>query len=282
MVGERDRELCGFCCDGNNLYCVEEEAEEWRESRPEQFLTVYGISEAGAGRSRPLDSVGIPYTDFRVPFYYSRPRVDSSHRVFVPCGDAGVGVFRCTFDRLEPADWLRCVRCAMSVAVSTGDCVYVYDGARQSVCLVHVPTDTVIRELDRPGDFSHRGYWSSPTCLCVLGETVLVSYAGTLVVYHNDSSTPDAVVTTPAERENVTSITTDGHSRFFCTVDVDSVVYMYILDRAGRIHRKMNIEDTFPHISRDFGNMRLVDCAMVQSQLCLGFEDGSIVLIPYL
>ena len=95
-----------------------------------------------------------------------RLRVDSSsHWVYVPCGEAGVRIFRCQIGRLLPArDPLTCVDDAVSLAVNTSDRLYVCDRASDSVYLVSVSRDTLIMRLDTPPQV--RGVTDTLACVC--------------------------------------------------------------------------------------------------------------------
>ena len=190
-----------------------------------------------------------------------RPCVDSSHRVYVPCGESGVRIFRCLDGRLLPArDPLRCVRDACSICVNTADTVFVCDRDTESVCLVNVSTDTVIRRLEKPAQEQN-----SPYHISVLWQTVLVCYDyTTLVIYRTDSPTPGRVLQTPEGLGRVISITTDCQSSSFLVTDQHSV---YVLSDKLIWHR-IYTGDRLSH-----------DCAVVQSQLWLGYNDGDISVL---
>ncbi len=243
--------LRGFCCDDDKVYCVERRFEDDRD-----WLTLYDISSAEDGSLTLLHKVVVGKD-----LYFGHPRVDSSHRVYVPRGRYGVKVFRCEDCRLLPArDPLKCVGSAMSVCANTADTVFVCDCYTKSVCLVNVSSDTVIRQLERPVQV--RGY---PEHVSVLGQTVLVCYDdATLVTYRSDSPTPSQVLQTPEGLEYVTSITTDTQASIFLVTGDHSV---FVLDDKLIWHRIYTGED---YIS---------DACMVQSQLWLGYYPRDITVL---
>ena len=245
--------LEGFCCNDDKVYCV-----EWQDNT--YWLTLYDISSAEDGSLTLLDKVKMGKR-----LYFARPRVDYSHRVYVPCDRYGVRVFLCQGGRLLPArDPLRCARHAWSVCVNTADTVFVCDWDTKSVCLVNVSSDTVIRRLERPVQV--RGY---PYHVSVLGQTVLVCYIDvnlvtTLVTYHSDSPTPGQVLQTPEGLEYVTSITTDTQASIFLVTGDHSV---FVLDDKLIWHRIYT------------GEHHICDGSMVQSQLWLGHYFTDITVL---
>ncbi len=279
QVGTR---LRGFCCDGNRLYCVE----RWRRGDHTDWLTMYKISGTPNDAPILLDKVPV-----KGVFQDCPPRVDSSsHRVYVPCEDAGVRILHCqdglVLSSTDPL--LRCVWDSVSIAVNTADSVYVCDYANSAVCLVSVSEDRVITELplsaklktykrpkghhyDPEMTMRHKEWIRDdiPYHVSVLGETVLVCYGrNTLVTYRRDSSTAGQVLQTPEGLVNVSSITTDSHSSFLVTDrDTDSV---FVLDCRGHLRHKI-------HATKGSGGLQ--DCAVVQSQLWLGYGGGSITVM---
>ncbi len=246
--------LYGFCYDDSKLYCV-----EWLEVEATSWLTVYDISGASDRSLILRDRVEVEGVDA-----FCRPRVDSSHRVYVPCRYSGVRIFQCERGRLLPArDPLKCVERAESLAVNTVDSLYV--GGNNSICLVSVSTDTVIRRLHKPEQVGDVAPWN----VSVLGETVLVCYGdNTLVMYRSDSATLGQVLQTPKGLVDVSSINTDGHSSFLVTdYDYNSV---FVLDRAGNLRHRIQGDP-------DRGTLR--DCAVVRSQLWLGYYLSGIVVM---
>ncbi len=242
--------LYSLCCDDNRIYCIQH-----LEAQRKHQLAVYNMRVPSDGILKPLDKVDVGHVSGDC-----RPCVDSSHRVYVPCGRSGVRVYCYQDGRLLPArDPLRCVGYAMSICVNTADTVFVGDLDTRSVCLVNVPMDTVIRRLERPPQVT--GY---PGNVSVVGQTVLVCYDNnTLVTYHSDSLTPGKVLQTPERVAEVSRITTDGHYSFIVT-NRDSV---YVFDDNLLWHRIHT------------GSAGLRDCAVVQSQLWLVYRDGAIAVL---
>ena len=248
-------ELWGLCSDGRKLYCVESEKHSFKSS-----LMAYNISGPRAER-KLLD-----YVDGR---WFSRasghPRIDrQSHRIYIPCGEDGVNVFRWQNNTLIGRT-MRCMARAVSVAVNSVDTLFVCDNKERSVYLIQKSTDSVIRELRRPTQLEHETPWH----VSVLAKTVLVCYgSNTLVKYPSDVPTAGELLQAPDGLVNVSSITTDGHSSFLVTdSDGDSV---FILDEQGHLRHRIRT-----------GTGEIQDCAVVGSQLWLGYRYGEIgVMAP--
>ncbi len=252
--------LWGFCYDENKIYCVE----GWDEDGVCSYrycLSMYESNGQG-GTLSLLDSILLGERCFR-------PRADrQSHKVYIPCGKNGVKIFRCVESRLMTVGTLGCVRRAVDVAVMSVDSICVCDWEHYRVCIVNVRTDTVIRRLYRPAPAIRRPYYVS-----ALGKTILVCYhdyggRDTMVTYRSDSQTFDRLLRIPDGLHFVSSITTDGHSSFLVTDwDSDSV---FVLDKSGTLrHRIQPCTDS----------RRLLDCAVVQSQLWLWDGTGNIVVM---
>ncbi len=259
MVTTRHRIQCGewlrgFCYDDNKLYCVETREQDGTYT---YWLTVYDVGTAQDGRLSLLDKVEVWGV-----CWDSRPRVDSSHRVYVPCDVSGVRIFRCQGGRLLPVrEPLRCVGNAWSVCVNTADTVFVVDMDTMSVCLVNVSMDTVIMRLETPAHV-----WGDPYHVSVIGQTVMVCYgSNTLVTYDSDSLTPGHVLQTPEGLGSVTGITADSHSSSFIITGYRCTVY--VLDERLLWHRIYS------------GDGELKDCAVVQSQLWLGHYRKDIAVL---
>ncbi len=249
---QRDVWLRGFCGDENRIYCVEETQADFTS-----WLAVYDRGTAQDGSLSLLDKVKIGDGSWVGP-----PRSDSSHLVYVPCGRSGIRIFRCQDGRLLPArDSLRCVGNARSTDVSTADTVFVGDWDTASICLVKVSSDTVIRRLERPSRV-----WLYPRHVSVLGQTVLVCYGDNLLVYRSDSPTPGQLLQTPEGLRRVSSITTDSQSSSFLITDWISGS-LYVLDDKLLWHRIYT------------GDPGLMGCAVVRSQLWLGYENGDIAVL---
>ncbi len=277
---DRHSVLFGFCFDDSKLFCVERRLEVPRNAwlqRPKSksvepqppvqrhLLTMYSINGDGDLSLSLMSSV-----ELRDVEMICHPRVDNAHQVYVPCWTAGiVTIFRYEGGRLQPArDPLTCVEAPTCLSFDAAGTLYVCDNASKFVCLVNVSTNTVIRRLDKPalvGDYK-------PRRLSVLGRVVLVCYgANTLVIHNVDSPTPGQVLHTPEGLREVSSITTGGHSNFVVTGKWPGSHYVYVLDRAGHLLYKVR-----PHGERVSG---YVDCAVVQSQLWLGYTNGYIAVM---
>ncbi len=176
-------------------------------------------------------------------------------------------VFHYQDGRLLPArDPLECVRDACSICINTADTVFVGDRDTESVYLVNLSTDTVIRRLERPSQVT--GY---PSQMSVLGRRLLVCYGvtSTLVTYCSHSLTPSQVLNERSDLNVVTSITTDIHSSSFLVTDRRSV---FVLDEKHKLLRHR----VYKACKVD-GELR--DCAMVQSQLWVAHWSGHIAVL---
>ncbi len=253
--------LSGLCCYDGKLYTVEENTEDYKIK-----LAMYDISGAGGANLILLDSVQLRGRGWQYP------RVDQHGLglVYVPCREAGTRIFRCEGSRLVSArDPLTCVERARSLAVYTEDTVYICDRTSNTVCLVSVSTDTVVSRLEKPEQVG--GY--TPDHVSVLGETILVCYGkNTLVAFHSDSPTLGQVLQTPEGLVDVSSISTDGHSRFLVTCHTPKSVY--VLDISG------DVQDIIqPNLSDLPDDVTLQDCAVAQSQLWVQYYWGHIVVM---
>ena len=255
------KHLEGLCYDDNKIYCV-----EYRRTKRVEWLTVYGIRESECGIFSLLDDVKL---DTRKNKYFIRPRpcVDSLHRVYVACGTPGVMIFHYQDGSLLPARKpLRCVKRVSTVCPNTSDTVFAYDEDTQSIYLVSVSTDTVIRQLQEPAD-----EWGYPRNMSLLGQTLIVQYhdfdrrLDTLVTYHSDRLTPTQVLQTPEGLPAVRCITTDRHSS---SIIVVAGHFVFAVDDKFLWHR----------IYRHANTLR--DCAVVQSQLWLvDYESDDIIVL---
>ncbi len=260
MIGRfripRCEELWGFCSDNYHLYSVEDGN---RSLSLYSSLFMYDISKPRTRRIPVLDKV-IHQTRPGVVDAVGPPRIDrQSKRIYVPCGESGVMILRLEKARFV-ARQLKCVTRAVSVAAHTLDTIFVCDSSESSVKVVSKVGDTVIRRLKSPAETRHETPWH----VAVLNTTVLVCYGkNTLVKYATDVPTAGELLGTPAGLISVSSITTDGHSSFLVTdSDGDSV---FILDEQGNLRHRIRT-----------GTGDVQDCAVVGSQLWLGYRYGEI------
>ncbi len=250
--GER---LRGLFWDNKNLYTVEERAEGRSSS---SWLCLYE-RRPGKEPLRLLDSVELGKLMYGV-----RPRVDmQTHDVYVLCEGQGVKVFRCEGGHLVIVKTLTCVKYVVSVAVNARDSIYVCDkDIEDAVLLVNVGTDKIVDRLQKPPQAGG----GRPRRVAVLAESVLVCYGrNTVVLYSKGDSVPARILQQGSGLgPKVSSIATDGHSSFLLT-DWDTVSVLD--DRGNLYHRHRHTE-------------RLLDCAVVNSQLWLGcYDPGSVVVL---
>ena len=190
------------------------------------------------------------------------PRVDhQSGRIYIPCRYNGVCVVRYDGSKLVPATTLRCQGIADSLAVVSTDTLYVRNS--NTVCLVDVIQDRVTARLQPPREVGDK--WSSN--MAVLGDTVLVAYDDTLVIYRHGIPTADKLIPRPQGLRTVNALPTDHHSSFLvCDQDSRSV---YVLDVTG------NHTHTIPIP----GDMKVHDCTVVEGQLWVGGNTRDIIVM---
>ncbi len=262
--------LLGFCGDDDKLYCL-----EGRFNDQTVWLTVYYRSGASGGSLSLLNVYRLRTSSTM----FSTPSVDnSSHWVYVPCGKFGVRIFRyhadCLLQAREP---LICVGDARSIAVNAPDTVFVSDFKTDSVCLVSVSTDTVIRRLERPA-----GVEGHPFPISLLGQTVLVCYDECLVTYHSDSPTPGHKQVLQVQPVGIAA---DTLSSSFICVDILGSMYVYVSDDKNCLWHLIRKAEPQPNEFEKYSVYdRLyttISCAVVQSQLLLGKMNGDIIVLPY-
>ncbi len=263
-----DNMLCGFCYDDNKLYCVESRAEEGTHSL--YYLTVYDITRGRDGNLRVLGSVKMTVSGVHRE---CRPRIDpQTHWVYVPCGDAGVRIFHWEGTRLQPVrEPLACVETVRSVEFNTADTVFVCGS--DSVCLVSVFTDTVIRRLQTPFARQHvpELEWMqrrkmTPIHVSVLGESVLVCYSDeTLLTYHRDSRRVPQVLKTPEGLRSIVNTATDSITSSFLVTALDDLrrLCVYVLNKEGKVGHKIHLKEKYTSP---------MDCAVVGSELWVGYH----------
>ncbi len=239
--------LLGLCSDGSKLYTVERRMED-----SSYRLCLYHI---GAKEFKLLDSVEVKVV------FYCRPHVsDQNHRIYLPCGDEGVWIFRTVNNRLVTVKKLRCVTNVKSVTTGPLDTVIV---CAKRVSMLNVTGDTILLH------FQEARRSVEPRHLAMLWDRILVCYGFNTLVLYNPLGIP--VEEVPLFVRHVYSISTDNsHSRFLVTHsnvgdekgENDSVV---VLDDKG--HNRHVI---------DTGKNGIRDCTVVQSQLWLGYYFRSI------
>ncbi len=202
------------------------------------------------------------------PGYWGRrPRVDSSHRVYVPCARSGVKVFRCMDGRLLPTrDPLKCL----------------CQNSRHSVC----------------GWLAHRVCLSGQ---CVHGhsdpETRGTSRGGGLPVYWpsdraSEEAAPMRHISVGADRPSLLWSQHPGDIPQW-----QSDLWSGVTDTGGTAtgeeynHRQLLLQfpshrpprcvcsQWQPYHSIYIDDLVLQDCAVVQSQIWLGYEDGDIAVL---
>ncbi len=232
--------------------------------RGKMHLCVYNIIPESTNLTL-LDSVALNGS-------YCHLHADSySRSVYVPRVNGGVGIFCLKDDRLVNVRTLMCVPNTRGVAVSSRDIAFMCDADTKSVCKVSVSTDRVTRRLQAPDPVTSEGF--VPTDVAVLGETALVSYFRgnehrhpRFVMFHTDDSpTPGHVLEVPAGNGELSNIKTDGHSSFLLSWGG----FVHVLGERGNLRHKIHT----------YKLGRISDCAIINSQLWVGFFGGSIAVM---
>ena len=238
-----------MCYHSGRLYTVERRWED-RSYR----LAVYSVSDQ--------DTVTLLDT-LDLEGRARHPRVDrQSGRVYIPCGSRGVCVVRYDGSKLVPVTTLRCVRDAGSLAVVSTNTLYVCDWDSETVCLVDVTQDRVTARLQPPREV--RG--ERPSHVAVLGDTVLVMYAGPkLVIYRHGVPTPGKPIRRPQGLKSVYGLTTDQHSSFLVSAGWSHTVS--VLDISGKLTHSIPIH----------GNRMPRDCTVVGGQLQVVCNNGYVI-----
>ncbi len=248
--------ILGICCDDNKLYCVEKRDNDSRNMQ----LSVHDISTFDHYVFRLLGKVQL---ECKSNVEVCHPRADRhSRRIYVPCVEDGVKMFRFEDKSLMTLGTLKCVKTASSIAVNSADTVFISDKhyITPAIYLVNVRTDTVIMMLEKsqlhPADY-----------LAVTGKTVLAWHGlHKLMTYARDGSTPGQVLQTPEGLRSVTSITTDGQSNFLVTDAVSRSVF--VLDDNTRIWHKIHTD-----------NKILIDCDVHKSSVWLAGDSNHVYLM---
>ncbi len=207
-----------------------------------------------------------------------RPRVElHSRRVFIPNPgtNKGVTVVHLENGRLVKHRPLTCARSACCVDVMSPRTLYACDSRKAYA--VDIADDKITLELEKPGEKCGR-----LDSLAVLGKSVIVCYRNMrkdiAAVYRDGSSNPIKIILRehgeephahPGELHPVYTASTDRHRHFIVTDDATD--YVFVIDISGKLLHTVNIdtESTEQTIKR-------VDCAVVNQQLWLGYNNGDI------
>ncbi len=98
--------------------------------------------------------------------------------------------------------------------------------------------------------------------MSVLGETVLVCYIDALVTYHRDSLEVAQVLKTLWGLWRIVSTTADSMTSSFLITTMDNSVY--VLNDEGNLRHKIDLKE------------KCMDCAVVESELWVGYDRGHI------
>ncbi len=192
------------------------------------------------------------------------PRVDHhSGRVYIACGPSGVCVVRYDGSKLVPVTTLRCVGTADSLAIVSTNTLYVIDWDKMTVSLIDDTQDRVTTRLQLPQELTD----TPPDNISVLGDTVLVGFDETLVLYRHGVPTPGKVMPRPQGLKYVTALSTDHHSSFLVSSGRSHTVS--VLDVSG------NLTHTIPIP----GDRQPRDCTVVGEQLWVGCDNGDIIVM---
>ncbi len=218
------------------------------------------------------------------------PRVErNSRRVFVPLGLFGVVVARLGAGTLVRETTLTCVKGAYSVHAVSPDTIYalhvvhpIKSTLRHAACVVNTREDRQMLQLQKPDTVGR----AIPSAVAVLGDNVMVAYTtyvtensvldnsgiselplpGDLVIYRHLHPEPVRVIPWPGGLRHLSAISTDCQSHFLLT---DMTKSVFVMDVNGNLRHRVSIDSKYPAI----------DCAVVNRQLWVGFENSHIVTL---
>ncbi len=261
------RLLWGMCYGDNKLFALE--------------LIYGGIAYAlsayrygGQDALVPIDTITIdtPRLPVRGAWW---PRLDpQEHLVYVPCEHYGISVIQLEGEKLVKVRQLRCVAMPVAVTVASPKCLYVVDGASDTIHLVDAKTDRIMTRLEIPEALSGFG----PYRLAILGDTLLAGcpQSGTsikktgnltnLLVYKCGSSNPGKLLN-PEVLRHVEGISTDDHSKFHLADRFAHAVF--VLNVRGELCHRIDVSD----------NLVPMDSAVDGGKLLVGCEDGTILVM---
>ncbi len=195
----------------------------------------------------------------------TEPRIcHQSDRVYLSCKSIGVYVVKYDGSQLVHIATLRHVGEPSGLAVVSPDTLYMCDKTSKTVCLVNVTQDRVTTKLENPVKV---GY-SRPFNIAVLGDMVLVGYGSDeLAIYRHGVPTPCKLPPKPQGLKDITSLSTDHHSRFLLVDRISDT--LYVLDISGNVTHTISIPgDRKPH-----------DCTVVGGQTWVGCGNGDIIVM---
>ena len=227
-------------------------------------LAVYQV-HGDSGKFTLLDTLelGAAYE-----YLYGSLSIDrNTLRIFAPLGTKGVMVACLKYDKLVVADTLTCVSQVDAVSFMPPDSAYVWDYDNSFVRVVDTNRDRIRWTLEKPETV--RG--AESCSLAVLGDSVMVGYGkgskGSLVVYHHGSPAPVRVITNPGVGRYV--INTDCRQHFILIYRDKR--YVLVMDVNGNVRPTVNIDTNTPNDPED--------CVVVNRQLWVGYENGSISIM---
>ena len=244
--------LEGLCYHDSRLYAV-----EWKQRS--YSLVMYQVARGELIVLETLELQGEA----------GHPRIDPrTQRIFIPCGPSrGVSVVGYDGRSLVAHFMLTSVGRCEGIAVTSPNSLSACDWDSKSVSIVNVKSDTESGGLSTPRQVKN----SIPYRTAVLGDSILVVYTGPkLVLYKTGITSPGTVVTNPVGLQSVSSITTDGVSRFLLCDWKSRAVF--VLDVRGVASYKINV-----NTDTEDGYVR--DCTVGDKQLWVGCRDGDIVVM---
>ncbi len=194
----------------------------------------------------------------------TNPRVDGHiQQVYIPRGATdGVSVVSWDDNRLTPESKLTCVGECHSVAVMSPNTLCACDSDSGSVSVVSVTNDIVTATVQKPTEVDDE----IPYRIAACGNTILVLYGFTLVVYDNALSSPGTRITAPAGLQLTDDISSDGVSRFLVSDWNNKAVF--ILDMSGKLCDRINIDSVDG----------IWDCTVGSGKLWVGCRNGDIIV----
>ncbi len=259
---------------GDKLYVVERETIREELSHPlgtlpkklvqthVSRLVVYQINN---GTMKLIDRMKLEHSVFEpnLPVCVDQ----HSQRIFVSHGMHGIFVACLDQNQLSAEKILRCVEHAICVDVMSLDTLYVYDMTTRSVHIVDIRADRIIETLKK----SSAAPGMTPARLAVVGDSVVVDYFGTLVVYHHGNVSPVKVIS-HHEILETRIIGKDNHGHILLASWLHTDDPIHVMDADGNLIHSIN----HPKIDPGSGAR---SCAVVNRQLWLGCFNGEIIIL---
>ncbi len=257
---------------GDRLYVVEKETIREKFSHPNEairqtFVSRLVVYQVKNGTMKLIDRMEVQRWDMlpSLPVCVDR----HSQRIFVSRGMSGIIVARLDQNQLIAEEILRCVHYAICVDVVSPGTLYVCDRSTNSkgVHIVDIRSDRIIETLETASAVQGQMPWS----VAVVGDSVVVGYSNTLVIYHHGNVSPVKVISHHGI-QNTHIIGKDNHGHILLASWLHTDKPIHVVDAGGNLIHSIN----HPKIDPGSGAR---SCAVVNGQLWLGCFNGEIIIL---